>query len=407
VNPDPGASPPEPSKIPNHKSARLSALDMQIARSVPPGGNWKNVPTNLPSQRLDQIRESFARGEGSRSTYYGRLRPDRPAYTINTWFSRPGNGCHLHYDYEGGQHRVISQREAARLQSFPDQFMFRGSIAAVNKQIGNAVPPLLSYQIAKTLPTRGRFVDLFAGAGGLGLGFLWAGWEPVIANDIESVFLETYRENVHAAAVPGDIRDPDVFEELVMAVKRVPRDEPLWVIGGPPCQGFSTAGNRRSMDDERNHLVWRYKDFLDAVGPDGFLFENVTGILNMNGGRVFHAVSQVLATVLGSLGSWVLSAENYGIPQRRTRVFLVSAQTIELRAPHALTAMEGGAALFDELSSAVSVEEALSDLPALQQGQDGSNLDYRYEPKTEYQRLMRGQISPGKYVASLTPSSVG
>ena len=107
-------------EIPNHMTARLSLLDMRMVNSVPPGGNWKNIPVEIPSKRLEQIRESFRRGEGSRSTYYGRLRPDQPSYTISTYFSRPGNGCHIHYE----QDRVLSQREAARLQSFPDSFSF-------------------------------------------------------------------------------------------------------------------------------------------------------------------------------------------------------------------------------------------------------------------------------------------
>src|SRR5271165_4143348 len=111
-------NPVAPSKaahIPNHYTARLSALDLEIAQAVPPGGNWKNIPQHIPSKRLEQIRESFAAGEGSRSTYYGRLHPNRPSYTVNTYFNRPGNGCHLHYDSDGTQDRVLSEREAARL----------------------------------------------------------------------------------------------------------------------------------------------------------------------------------------------------------------------------------------------------------------------------------------------------
>ncbi len=84
-------------EISNHFSARLSELDMSIVRCVQPGGNWKQIPTSIPSKRVETIRQSYARGEGSRSTYYGRLRKDRPSYTINTYFSRPGNGCHIHY----------------------------------------------------------------------------------------------------------------------------------------------------------------------------------------------------------------------------------------------------------------------------------------------------------------------
>ena len=86
--------------IANHYAAKLSDLDMQIINYVPQGGNWKNIPESVPSQRLVQIRESYKEGKGSRSTYYGRLRSDMPSYTINTYFTRPGNGCHIHYEQD-------------------------------------------------------------------------------------------------------------------------------------------------------------------------------------------------------------------------------------------------------------------------------------------------------------------
>ncbi|MGH2414102.1 MAG: DNA cytosine methyltransferase, partial [Microcystaceae cyanobacterium] len=222
--------------IPNHYSAKLSDLDLKMVVNIPPGGNWKNIPIFIPSKRLEQIRESYAKGGGSRSTYYGRLRPDVPAYTISTYFNRPGNGCHLHYDYAGGQHRVISQREAARLQSFPDNFVFIGSRTAVSNQIGNAVPPLRAYQIALNLGSPGLFVDLFAGAGGLALGFKWAGWQPVVANDIDRSALETYAKNVDSSTVFGDIRDSQTFEQIVRKVNESRNLNPkskLFVLGGP------------------------------------------------------------------------------------------------------------------------------------------------------------------------------
>src|SRR5690606_5957343 len=152
------------------------------------------------------IRVSFAAGKGSRSTYYGRLHPSKPAYTINTYFTRPGNGCHIHYDIDSAQHRTLYQREAARLQSFPDGFAFLGSKTSIATQIGNAVPPLLAYQIAQQIPFKGQFVDLFAGAGGLGFGFSWAGWSPLVGNELDKNFAETYRKNVHDEIVVGDIR---------------------------------------------------------------------------------------------------------------------------------------------------------------------------------------------------------
>ena len=386
-------------RIPNHKSARLSDLDMQMVLSIPQGGNWKDIPTSIPSKRLDQIRTGFKQGKGSRSTYYGRLRKDMPSYTINTYFNRPGNGCHIHYE----QDRVISQREAARLQSFPDNFAFVGPQGAINKQIGNAVPPLLAYQIAKNLGKPGYFIDLFSGAGGLGLGFKWAGWTPVVANDIEKWFLKTYSMKVHNRCIEGSITDGDIFNQVV-EIARVARttagDTPFWVLGGPPCQGFSTAGNFRSMKDKRNHLFWDYKNFLELIQPDGFVFENVLGLLSMEGGMVINKVKDAFKSVMPTVHDWLLSAEEHAVPQRRKRVILIGTNKSDfaLIPPHRLTSCDSSPNLFAELKPAISVEEALSDLPQLLPGQDGSSFNYISEPKTDYQAFMRGLITPEEYL---------
>jgi DNA (cytosine-5)-methyltransferase 1 len=394
--------------IPNHYTAKLSKLDLDIARAVPPGGNWKNIPHEIPSKRLEQIRVSFAAGEGSRSTYYGRLHPDRPSYTINTYFNRPGNGCHLHYDYEGGQHRVISEREAARLQSFPDKFLFLGSHVAVHKQIGNAVPPLLAYQIAKTLPVIGQYVDLFSGAGGLSLGFKWAGWQPIVANDIEPSFLDTYQQNIHPTVVCGDIREKHVFRKIVEAiVKSRNRAVPLLVIGGPPCQGFSTAGHRRSLDDKRNHLFNDFKALVETISPDGFVFENVTGLLNMDGGAVFDMIRKELQVLDNQIVPWILNAEQFAVPQRRTRLVLLSVpkRWKAVAPPTRITSMEQEMTLFGQTAKAPSVRDALSDLPPLHHGEDGSYGDYISPPQHPYQSFMRGVISVEEYLEAMKAGS--
>lgn len=398
-----GGGAPPAGAIFNHLSAKLSELDMRMVRAVPEGGNWKDIPESIPSRRLEQIRESYARGEGSRSTYYGRLRRDMPAYTINTYFSRPGNGCHVHPT----QDRVLSQREAARLQSFPDSFEFMGSQGAICTQIGNAVPPLLAFQIAQTLGRPGAYIDLFCGAGGMGLGFKWAGWRPVVANDLELQFVETYRHNVHGEAIAGSITDPQTVERLVEFAESARRQgEPFWVLGGPPCQGFSTAGSKRTMDDPRNHLVWEYVRFLERVRPDGFVFENVTGLLNMQGGRVFAAVKEAFTSVMPSLQGAVLSADEYAIPQRRKRVILVgrsNRDSTPWAAPPTLTSTSPETpTLFGSVQRSISVEEALSDLPPLKPGENGSHKGYISAPNTPYQALMRGQLSPREYLGMVS-----
>ncbi|WP_243383129.1 DNA (cytosine-5-)-methyltransferase [Geothrix alkalitolerans] len=371
---------------------------MRMVKCVPEGGNWKDIPTTIPSKRLEQIRESFKRGEGSRSTYYGRLRRCDPAYTINTYFSRPGNGCHIHYD----QDRVLSPREASRLQGFPDSFEFLGSQGAISTQIGNAVPPLLAYQIAKSLGSPGVFIDLFSGAGGMGLGFKWAGWKPVVANDIHPTYLSTYARNVHDNVLVGSIASKEIFEKLLDAAKIARLDGgPFWVLGGPPCQGFSTAGKQRSMEDPRNHLAWDYVRFLHEAKPDGFVFENVTGLLNMEGGRVFANLREAFSSAMPSIIPSVLSTVQYAIPQRRKRVILVGTRMshlLEWLPPAPVTSMRSGSAMLASLPNAISVQDALDDLPMLLPGQDGRSLLYRSDPRTPYQSFMRGRISAEEYL---------
>ncbi len=393
-------------KIPNHKTGTLSDLDMVVVHSVPPGGNWKNLPEDIPSQRIKQIRKSYLEGKGSRSTYYGRLTSDKPSYTINTYFNRPGNGCHIHYE----QNRVLSQREAARLQSFPDNFIFCGGQGSVNTQIGNAVPPLLAYQIAlqinKVIGIKGNYIDLFSGAGGLGLGFKWAGWKAVLANDIDKNFLQTYSTNVHHNVLVGSISDKAVFDKLVeksIELKKdaIDKNVPFWVLGGPPCQGFSTAGNKRSMEDERNQLFYNYVEFLKKVKPDGFVFENVSGLLSMEKGEVYKKVKREFKSVMPNLHGFVLNSENYAIPQRRKRVFLIGQNDTDSKTippPLKLTSLKNNKDLFTEYPKSISVSEALSDLPELTPGQDGSSFSYKSNPQSIFQKLMRGKITPQEYL---------
>lgn len=385
---------------PNHYSAKLSELDMSIVRHIPPGGNWKDVPKSIDCARLETIRASFARGEGSRSTYYGRLRPDAPSYTINTYLSRPGNGCHIHYE----QDRVMSQREAARFQSFPDAFVFKGSKAAINRQIGNAVAPLLAYQVARQQGEPGVFVDLFAGAGGLSLGFKLAGWRPLVANDFDRASLDTYVANVHDSVVCGDIRDPSVRSELVARAKRERAAQPdsrFLVLGGPPCQGFSTAGKRRSMDDERNHLFHDYRELVDALQPDGFVFENVTGLLNMQGGRVFRDVCAVLGASMSDMRADVLKTEQHGIAQRRWRVFVVaSAQGAAPPPPPRVTDYPPEAAEQRGVATTPGADDAVGDLPPLGHGEDGSDAACS-EPTSGYQEFCRGMVPAEDYLDRL------
>lgn len=395
--------------IDNHIAPSLSELDLLGISYVPEGGNWKSIPESVPSRRLDQIRASYAAGKGSRSTYYGRLMRDMPAYTISTNFNRPGCGCNTHYS----QDRTLTYREAARIQSFPDDFIFLGSKASVAKQIGNAVPPLLAFQVAQSLPVKGAFIDLFAGAGGLALGFMWAGWQPVVSNDIVPDFLRTHAANITGETVCGDISDPEVLEAICTIASQYREDHPnvpLFVLGGPPCQGFSTA-NYRSIQDARNWLFKEYTKILAQVKPDGFIFENVTGILNFEKGTFFPRILSELGEHVEAFKVNKVNSANFSVPQRRERVIVLGAtqSVVDAFELKPITRIDVRTKSVSKITNAGVDEsfplvptamDAIGDLPEVSAGEDASDKEYASAPSNLYQELMRGLIEPAEYVAS-------
>lgn len=124
-----------------HFVPTMSARDRAFAIHVPPGGNYRDIPDNIATPRILRFKAT-----GGRTTTYGKLRPDREAYTINTYFNRPNVGVNFHY----AEPRLITPREGLRLQSFGDEVTpVFGSQRSLFRQIGNAVPPLLASEVAR------------------------------------------------------------------------------------------------------------------------------------------------------------------------------------------------------------------------------------------------------------------
>jgi len=130
-------------KVSEHFMPKMSELDKYIISHVKPGGNYMDIPADVNSTRIRRLQQ-----DGGHTTCYGRLLPDAPSYTINTYFNRPNVGCNIHYSAE----RLITVREALRLQSFPDSYVIvSSSKQGKNLIVGNAVPPILAEIIAKEL----------------------------------------------------------------------------------------------------------------------------------------------------------------------------------------------------------------------------------------------------------------
>lgn len=158
-----------------------------------------------------------------------------------------------------------------------------------------------------------KIISLFSGAGGLDLGLVLADNEIVWANDIDKDAVATYKKNIGSYIVCGDINDVDF--------STVPEADVA--VGGFPCQGFSVANMRRSVDDGRNQL---YKFFLRMVvekRPKYFIAENVRGILNLGKGGVISAIVSDFEKAGYRVTVNLVNMADYGVPQTRRRVIIL------------------------------------------------------------------------------------
>jgi len=213
-------------------------------------------------------------------------------------------------------------------------------------------------------------LDLFCGAGGVSLGFVRAGFGVVAAVDSNGVAVETYNNNLGAHARIVDLaRDFDLPEATVIA-------------GGPPCQGFSSAGMRR-IGDHRNGLVSRFANIVSKLRPKAFVFENVEGFLTAENG--VHVLE--LFTPLLEAGYLIhfrkINAANYGVPQHRKRVIAIGGLGWEPPFPeptHTAFGAPGALLASRHLPLTPTVEQVLANLPTPALSPPGIPQGHYYRP---------------------------
>ncbi len=229
------------------------------------------------------------------------------------------------------------------------------------------------------------FVDVFSGVGGLTLGLMRAGWRPLIAVDSWSDAVDTYAFNFpHHRVIHTDVRE--ITADFLHAVGG---ETPKWMVGGPPCQGFSTVG-RRVKEDPRNFLIVEFARLVDELRPEGILVENVLGLRDM---RFVRFIVELFSEMGYRITPLVIRAADFGVPQLRHRVLFVGDRRQRFFLPPAPT---HGA------SSYVTVWDAIGDLPSLEAGE--AAYSYVAAPFTEYQRRMRsGSDALQGHVASRHP----
>ncbi|HGS8953084.1 TPA: Alw26I/Eco31I/Esp3I family type II restriction adenine-specific DNA-methyltransferase [Clostridioides difficile] len=371
----------------NNKSYKMSDLDMEIITSVPAGGNWQNIPqeTMNKSKRLLGIQKT-----GGRTTLYGRLQYDKPSYTITTYFNRPGNGCYIH----PVNNRVLTTREAARLQCFPDDYYFYGNQKDILNQIGNAVPPVIGYLIGEKIIKSlgcGISLDLFSGAGGLLYGMKKAGITHALANDFDKSACVTLKvNNPEIEVLYGDITKEAVKTEIIN--KGIYKNTDI-ICGGPPCQGFSLAGFRRS-DDPRNKLFRDFYDVVKSVKPKVFVFENVIGILSYKKGKTYEEIKTLFKELGYNVHGEALMFNEYGVPQKRKRVIVIGVRNDLNISPESLYPDK----ITESKETQITVKDAIGDLEKIELNK---NVIIP-KSESEFQRFIKNHISYEEYVLNLS-----
>ena len=226
-----------------------------------------------------------------------------------------------------------------------------------------------------------RCLDLFCGAGGLSCGLHMAGIQTVAGIDFDAAAIDTFNVNGMGKGLVADI-EKITSEEI----RKLCGGNIDLVVGGPPCQGFSLSGHR-DENDKRNRLYKSFVRIVRDMKPEGFVLENVPGLVSLFGGKVRDRIIQEFSELGYHVKYQIMRASDYGVPQHRRRVVFVGFLHKKFEFPRP-THYEHPTGRQIQM---VSCREALQDLPRLSTSDYlGSEFqDYVTPPTNAYQRLMR------------------
>ena len=249
-----------------------------------------------------------------------------------------------------------------------------------------------------------KVIDLFSGVGGLSYGFAHNdSFEIVAANEILPSMAKAYSLNHPKTKVYNE--DIKYFNaQKVKEDLNIKPGEIDIIIGGPPCQAYSTVG-KRLIDDPRGKLFQEYYRVLKEFNPKLFLFENVKGLLSMQGGELLKNIISLFETLGYKVQCRLLNAADYGAPQIRERVIIIGSKLkSDFQYPDKThyNKVETSNLSDKKLKPYLTLEEAISDLPFIKTGEE--SFEYAIDPQNDFQKLMR-KNAPEKVMDHNSPNN--
>ncbi len=249
-----------------------------------------------------------------------------------------------------------------------------------------------------------KIIDLFAGVGGLSYGFANDNsFEIIAANEILPDMAKAYELNhPNVKMYCKDIKDFG-FKDLQNDFN-IKKGEIDLVIGGPPCQAYSTVG-KRLIDDPKGKLFQEYYKILKEIEPKVFLFENVKGLLSMQKGELLKIIISLFESLGYKVEFKILNSADFGVPQIRERIIIIGTKLNKpFKYPKATHYDFDEQQTFSNqiLKPYLTLSDAISDLPFIKTGEE--SFEYSSNPKNDFQRLMR-KNAPEKIMDQSAPKN--
>jgi DNA (cytosine-5)-methyltransferase 1 len=237
-------------------------------------------------------------------------------------------------------------------------------------------------------------IDLFSGVGGFSAGFRKAGFNILIANEIDATISQSYQKNhPETAMINDDIKN------ILPEIKKINKKIDV-IIGGPPCQGFSMAGARirnnkkdAFLDDPRNYLFRHYFNIVQETEPTYFVMENVPGMLSMSNGDIIAEIESLFTDENNfkhgayKMYKKILIASDYGVPQDRHRLIIFGTKK-DIDIECFFETVKNEMIASNEISK-VTIKDAISDLNFLESGEGLFEQDYLHPAMSKYQKARR------------------
>ena len=318
----------------SHVARKAGGIVQQRITALKIGQRMQDLPEELWHESFRYYLKEDKNRKGGPNLRMIRLDPNRPSLTVT--------GFIFNKFVHPFEDRFITAREAARLQGFPDNFKFVGTLTSIQRQIGNAVPVQLAKAVADAIlahhqavsgesSTSLSAISLFSGAGGMDIGIHNAGtptraFHTLACVEYDKDCCHTLAQNFagKSQVIQADISKLSA-EELLETCQLQPGELGL-LAGGPPCQSFSQAGKQKGTSDPRGTLIFDYLRLVDGLQPKYFILENVSNLKGVDGGELLKAIEAEIETLGYNVSREVLCAADFGTPQLRKRIIFIGSR---------------------------------------------------------------------------------